>query len=138
VVVRATTNSLSLRGGPAGALAMRASRPAARSAVALLQLFLRAPDAALARFSCLASFTQQRNSSQTTGVMLFDASSASAWASSASLRVRGQRVDDPAAIVAREQGLPAVLAVPGATTALPDGALVTVDGSRGRVAPTAG
>ncbi|MFG1837080.1 PEP/pyruvate-binding domain-containing protein [Micromonospora sp. NPDC049175] len=39
-----------------------------------------------------------------------------------------------AAIVAREQGLPAVLAVPDATTALPDGALVRVDGSTGLVA----
>ncbi|GIF03424.1 PEP/pyruvate-binding domain-containing protein [Actinoplanes siamensis] len=39
-----------------------------------------------------------------------------------------------AAIVAREQGLPAVLAVPDATTALPDGAPVEVDGSTGRVA----
>ncbi|WP_433125058.1 PEP/pyruvate-binding domain-containing protein [Micromonospora sp. CA-240977] len=40
-----------------------------------------------------------------------------------------------AAIVAREQGLPAVLAVPRATTALPDGASVEVDGSAGRVVP---
>ncbi|MEU7903519.1 PEP/pyruvate-binding domain-containing protein [Actinoplanes sp. NPDC049118] len=39
-----------------------------------------------------------------------------------------------AAIVAREQGLPAVVAVPDATTALPDGATVEVDGSAGRVA----
>ncbi|MEU4475706.1 PEP/pyruvate-binding domain-containing protein [Micromonospora sp. NPDC023888] len=39
-----------------------------------------------------------------------------------------------AAIVAREQGLPAVLAVRDATTALPDGAPVDVDGSTGRVA----
>jgi len=38
-----------------------------------------------------------------------------------------------AAIVAREQGLPAVLAVPDATTALPDGATVEVDGSNGHV-----
>ncbi|MFG1917446.1 PEP/pyruvate-binding domain-containing protein [Micromonospora sp. NPDC048898] len=38
-----------------------------------------------------------------------------------------------AAIVARELGLPAVLAVPDATTALPDGAPVRVDGSTGRV-----
>ncbi|MET0864989.1 MAG: PEP/pyruvate-binding domain-containing protein [Nakamurella sp.] len=38
-----------------------------------------------------------------------------------------------AAIVAREQGVPAVLAVPRATTALPEGALVTVDGSSGRI-----
>ncbi|MEU8181176.1 PEP/pyruvate-binding domain-containing protein [Micromonospora sp. NPDC049044] len=42
-----------------------------------------------------------------------------------------------AAIVAREQGLPAVLAVPGATTALTDGASVEVDGSTGRVVPLA-
>ncbi|MEQ4305607.1 PEP/pyruvate-binding domain-containing protein [Plantactinospora sp. B6F1] len=41
-----------------------------------------------------------------------------------------------AAIVAREQGLPAVLAVPGAMTALPDGAAVEVDGSGGRVGLT--
>ncbi|WP_369386609.1 PEP/pyruvate-binding domain-containing protein [Streptomyces sp. CG1] len=39
-----------------------------------------------------------------------------------------------AAIVAREQGIPAVLAVPDATTVLPDGAMVEVDGSTGRVA----
>ncbi|MFF3335734.1 PEP/pyruvate-binding domain-containing protein [Streptomyces sp. NPDC002888] len=39
-----------------------------------------------------------------------------------------------AAIVAREQGLPAVLAIPDATTLLPDGAMVEVDGSTGRVA----
>ncbi|MBT3153127.1 pyruvate, phosphate dikinase [Streptomyces sp. CHD11] len=39
-----------------------------------------------------------------------------------------------AAIVAREQGLPAVLAIPDATTVLPDGAMVEVDGSTGRVA----
>ena len=38
-----------------------------------------------------------------------------------------------AAIVAREQGVPAVLAVPEAMTALPDGATVEVDGSTGRV-----
>lgn len=38
-----------------------------------------------------------------------------------------------AAIVAREHGLPAVLAIPDATTALPDGATATVDGSGGRV-----
>ncbi|MBB5958625.1 pyruvate,water dikinase [Saccharothrix tamanrassetensis] len=38
-----------------------------------------------------------------------------------------------AAIVAREQGLPAVLAVPDATTVLPDGATVEVDGSTGRI-----
>ena len=41
-----------------------------------------------------------------------------------------------AAIVAREHGLPAVVAVPGATTALPDGARVTVDGSTGRLVLT--
>lgn len=41
-----------------------------------------------------------------------------------------------AAIVAREQGLPAVLAVPDATTTLPEGALVMVDGSSGRVVLT--
>lgn len=39
-----------------------------------------------------------------------------------------------AAIVARELGLPAVLAVPDATTVLPDGATVEVDGNTGRVA----
>lgn len=39
-----------------------------------------------------------------------------------------------AAIVAREQGLPAVLAIPDATTVLRDGAMVEVDGSTGRVA----
>ncbi|MGH3388266.1 MAG: PEP/pyruvate-binding domain-containing protein [Actinomadura sp.] len=41
-----------------------------------------------------------------------------------------------AAIVAREQGLPAVLAVPDAMTALPDGAEVEVDGNTGRVVLT--
>lgn len=40
-----------------------------------------------------------------------------------------------AAIVARELGLPAVLAVPNATTALVDGTMVTVDGTAGRVVP---
>lgn len=38
-----------------------------------------------------------------------------------------------AAIVAREQGLPAVLAVADAMTVLPDGAPVEVDGSTGRI-----
>ncbi|MFJ6194930.1 PEP/pyruvate-binding domain-containing protein [Micromonospora sp. NPDC092111] len=38
-----------------------------------------------------------------------------------------------AAIVAREQGLPAVLAVPDAMTVLPDGAAVEVDADTGRV-----
>ncbi|WP_020575337.1 PEP/pyruvate-binding domain-containing protein [Actinopolymorpha alba] len=38
-----------------------------------------------------------------------------------------------AAIVAREQGIPAVLAVPDAMAALPDGAEVEVDGSTGRI-----
>ncbi len=41
-----------------------------------------------------------------------------------------------AAIVAREHHLPAVLALPGAMTTLPDGAIVTVDGSNGRVTMT--
>jgi pyruvate,water dikinase len=41
-----------------------------------------------------------------------------------------------AAIVAREQRIPAVLGVPGATTLLPDGALVTLDGAAGTVTPT--
>lgn len=36
-----------------------------------------------------------------------------------------------AAIVARELAIPAVLAVPGAVTAIPDGAVVTVDGDAG-------
>ncbi len=39
------------------------------------------------------------------------------------------------AIVAREYGIPAVANVPGIIDALPDGALVTVDGSTGRVVP---
>ncbi len=43
-----------------------------------------------------------------------------------------------AAIVAREHGLPAVLAIPDATTTLPDGALVAVDGSSGRIVLTSG
>ncbi|WP_326563726.1 PEP/pyruvate-binding domain-containing protein [Micromonospora peucetia] len=43
-----------------------------------------------------------------------------------------------AAIVARELGLPAVLAVPDAMTTLPDGATVEVDGSTGRVVLTGG
>jgi rifampicin phosphotransferase len=38
-----------------------------------------------------------------------------------------------AAIVARELGIPAVVSVTGATTTIPDGATVTVDGSTGRV-----
>ncbi|MDR7380800.1 PEP-utilizing enzyme [Promicromonospora iranensis] len=38
-----------------------------------------------------------------------------------------------AAIVAREHGVPAVLAVPGAMTTLRDGETVTVDGSAGLV-----
>ncbi|MFI9486029.1 PEP-utilizing enzyme [Promicromonospora sp. NPDC052451] len=38
-----------------------------------------------------------------------------------------------AAIVAREHGIPAVLAVPGVTTMLRDGQTVTVDGDAGRV-----
>ncbi|MEU4365473.1 PEP-utilizing enzyme [Promicromonospora sp. NPDC023987] len=38
-----------------------------------------------------------------------------------------------AAIVAREHGIPAVLAVPGAMTTLRDGETVTVDGDAGRV-----
>ena len=42
-----------------------------------------------------------------------------------------------AAIVAREYGLPAVVAVPGATTALTDGGVVAVDGNSGRVVLTA-
>lgn len=37
------------------------------------------------------------------------------------------------AIVAREYGLPAVINVPGATRHIPDGATITVDGTRGRV-----
>lgn len=40
-----------------------------------------------------------------------------------------------AAIVARELGLPAVLAVATATTALADGMMVSVDGTAGRVVP---
>ncbi|GHJ49306.1 hypothetical protein Cs7R123_66480 [Catellatospora sp. TT07R-123] len=40
-----------------------------------------------------------------------------------------------AAIVAREHGIPAVLAVPDATTRLRDGALITVDGTGGTVTP---
>jgi phosphohistidine swiveling domain-containing protein len=38
-----------------------------------------------------------------------------------------------AAIVAREHGIPAVLAVPDAMTTLRDGETVTVDGGAGRV-----
>lgn len=38
-----------------------------------------------------------------------------------------------AAIVAREVGMPAVLGVPEATRALPDGATVTVDGGAGSI-----
>ena len=38
-----------------------------------------------------------------------------------------------AAVIAREYGIPAVLAVPGATRAIPDGARVVVDGSAGAV-----
>ena len=38
-----------------------------------------------------------------------------------------------AAIVAREHGIPAVLAVPGATAAIPAGSIVTIDGTAGTV-----
>jgi len=38
-----------------------------------------------------------------------------------------------AAIVAREYGIPCVVAARGATAAIPDGALVTVDGGAGMV-----
>ena len=38
-----------------------------------------------------------------------------------------------AAIVARELGIPAVVSAVGASSTIPDGAVVTVDGSRGRV-----
>jgi pyruvate,water dikinase len=38
-----------------------------------------------------------------------------------------------AAVIARECGIPAVLAVPNATRAIADGALVEVDGHRGTV-----
>lgn len=41
-----------------------------------------------------------------------------------------------AAIVAREHGIPAVLAVRGATTSYRDGETVTVDGGAGRVSVT--
>lgn len=40
-----------------------------------------------------------------------------------------------AAVVAREHGIPAVLAVPGVTATLRDGQTVTVDGAAGRVTP---
>ena len=39
------------------------------------------------------------------------------------------------AIVAREYGIPAVINVPGATQRIPDGQVVTVDGTAGRVYP---
>lgn len=42
-------------------------------------------------------------------------------------------VSSHAAIVAREYGIPAVMAVPGATRALKDGEEILVDGNRGRV-----
>jgi pyruvate,water dikinase len=38
-----------------------------------------------------------------------------------------------AAIVAREQAIPAVLGIPGATRALHDGTLITIDGTTGTV-----
>lgn len=38
-----------------------------------------------------------------------------------------------AVIVSRELGLPCIVAVTGATTSIPDGALVEVDGSAGTV-----
>ena len=38
-----------------------------------------------------------------------------------------------AAIVARELGIPAVVSVTGASTTIPDGATITVDGSAGTV-----
>jgi pyruvate,water dikinase len=37
------------------------------------------------------------------------------------------------AIVAREYQIPAVLGISNATTAIPDGAMITVDGNRGTV-----
>lgn len=40
-----------------------------------------------------------------------------------------------AAIVTRELGIPAVLAVPQATSRFADGTLVTIDGSTGRIDP---
>jgi phosphohistidine swiveling domain-containing protein len=38
-----------------------------------------------------------------------------------------------ASIVARELGIPAVVSVTGASTTIPDGARITVDGSAGTV-----
>ena len=38
-----------------------------------------------------------------------------------------------AAIVARELGIPAVVSVERASTTIPDGTMITVDGSNGRV-----
>jgi pyruvate,water dikinase len=38
-----------------------------------------------------------------------------------------------AAIVAREYGIPAVVATGSATTSIPDGSVITVDGDRGVV-----
>jgi pyruvate,water dikinase len=38
-----------------------------------------------------------------------------------------------AAVIAREYGIPAVLAIPGAMERIPDGATVTVDGTSGTV-----
>lgn len=43
-----------------------------------------------------------------------------------------------AAIVAREQRIPAVLGIPDATARLRDGGLVTIDGTTGTVTPTSG
>ena len=42
-----------------------------------------------------------------------------------------------AAVIAREYGIPAVLAVPGATTGIADGAWITLDGAAGTIAPAA-
>jgi phosphohistidine swiveling domain-containing protein len=40
------------------------------------------------------------------------------------------------AVVAREYGIPAVVGVPGATSRIETGQVVTVDGTRGVVTPT--
>ena len=75
--------------GAADAHAVRAPGPAAGPALTLLQLFPRAPDAALPGLCCLASSTQQMNSLRASGVMSFQASSAVALTISAARRSGG-------------------------------------------------
>jgi len=96
---------------PAGALAVLASGPAARSTLAFLQLLLvrRMRRARVA--SCLASSTQQMNSLRARGVMSFQASSAVGFGDQRCAQVGGKFVHHPAGdSVAAHRGR---VAVPG-------------------------